>query len=42
MLAPDGLGEINERYGRSGGDSVIKEVAEFLRESVEFDERVYI
>jgi len=40
MLAPDGLGEINERYGRSGGDSVIKEVAEFLRESVEFDERV--
>ena len=40
MLAPDGLGEINERYGRRGGDSIVKEVAEFLKESVEFDERV--
>ena len=40
MLAPDGLGEINERYGRRGGDSIVKEVAEFLKESMEFDERV--
>ncbi len=40
MIAPDGLGEINEKYGRRGGDFIVKEVAEFLKGNVEFDERL--
>ena len=31
MIAPDGLGEINENYGRKGGDFIVKELAEFLK-----------
>ena len=40
LVAPDGLGEINERYGRKGGDFIVKEVAEFLKGNVELDERL--
>ena len=40
MVAPDGLGEINEKYGRRGGDFIVKEVSEFLKANVEYDERL--
>jgi two-component system cell cycle response regulator len=40
MVAPDKLGEINLRFGRNGGDQVVKEVAAFLKENMESDERI--
>jgi two-component system cell cycle response regulator len=40
MLAPDGLGQINQKYGRVGGDQVIKGMAEFLKENLEDDEKL--
>ena len=40
MIAPDGLGEINEKYGRKGGDFIVTGVSEFLKANVEFDERL--
>ena len=35
MLAPDGLGELNQRFGRKGGDQIVKGVADFLSESID-------
>ena len=40
MIEPDGLVEINEKYGRRGADFIVKEVAEFLKGNVESDERL--
>ena len=40
IVAPDGLGEINEKYGRGGGDHIVKEVAEFLKGNVDADEQL--
>jgi diguanylate cyclase (GGDEF)-like protein len=40
MLAPDGLGQINQKYGRVGGDQIIKAMAEFLKENLEDDEKL--
>ena len=40
ILAPDGLGEINERHGREGGDQIVKEMATFLKENLEKGERL--
>ena len=40
MLAPDNLGEINKKFGRSGGDDIVKEVAKFLTENVNEGEKV--
>ena len=40
MLAPDNLGEINKKFGRTGGDDIVKEVAKFLKENVDEGEKV--
>ena len=40
MVAPDGLGEINERYGRKGGDFMVEQLAEFLKGNVASDEKL--
>ena len=40
MVAPDGLGEINEKYGRTGGDHIVKEVVDFLKGNVDADEHL--
>ena len=40
MIAPDGLGEVNKRYGRKGGDQVIKGVADFLKEHLDPEEKL--
>ena len=40
MMAPDNLGEINKKFGRTGGDDIVKEVARFLKENVEEGEKV--
>lgn len=40
MVAPDGLGEINKRYGRKGGDQVIRGIADFLKEYVDAEEKL--
>lgn len=40
MAAPDNLGEINKRYGRKGGDQVIKGLADFLKEYVDEEEKL--
>ncbi|MBI2502925.1 MAG: GGDEF domain-containing protein [Candidatus Latescibacteria bacterium] len=40
IVAPDGLGEINKRYGRKGGDQIIREVADFLKEHLDPDEKL--
>lgn len=40
ILAPDGLGEINQRHGREGGDQIVKEMATFLKENLEKGERL--
>ena len=40
MTAPDNLGEINEKYGRPGGDEVVKGVATFLADNLEEGEKL--
>lgn len=40
MMAPDDLGEYNKKFGRQGGDDLVKGVSEFLNESVEDDEKL--
>ena len=40
MLAPDNLGEHNAKFGRAGGDAIIKGVATFLTENVEDEEKL--
>ncbi len=40
MLAPDGLGEINQKFGRKGGDQIIKAVAEFMKQNLDKGERL--
>ncbi len=40
MMAPDRLGELNGKYGRTGGDQIVKGVASFLSENVEGDEKL--
>lgn len=40
MLAPDRLGELNARYGRTGGDEVVKGVAGFLSDNVDNGEKL--
>jgi len=40
MTAPDNLGEINQRFGRMGGDEVVKGVATFLAENLEDGEKL--
>lgn len=40
MIAPDKLGDHNQRYGRKGGDQIITGVAEFLSENVEDGEKL--
>lgn len=40
MLAPDKLGDHNQKYGRKGGDQIVKGLAEFLSENVEGGEKL--
>ena len=40
MIAPDNLGDLNQKYGRKGGDEIVTEVAEFLNENIEEDEKL--
>ncbi len=40
MIAPDGLGEVNKRYGRKGGDQIIRGVADFLKEHLDAEEKL--
>jgi two-component system cell cycle response regulator len=40
ILAPDQLGEVNQKFGREGGDEIIREVALFLKENLESRERL--
>ena len=40
MLAPDGLGEVNQKFGRKGGDQIILEVAEFIKQNLDRGERL--
>jgi diguanylate cyclase (GGDEF)-like protein len=40
MIAPDRLGEFNQKFGRTGGDEIVKGVSEFLSENVEKDEKL--
>ena len=40
MAAPDSLGEINKKFGRPGGNDVVKGVAAFLSENLEDGEKL--
>ncbi|MFH1571463.1 MAG: GGDEF domain-containing protein [Gemmatimonadota bacterium] len=40
MVAPDNLGEYNKKFGRSGGNEVVKGVAAFLEENAEEGEKL--
>ena len=40
MVAPDKLVDINQRFGREGGDQVVEGLAAFLRENMEDDEKI--
>lgn len=40
MVTPDKLGEINQNYGRAAGDQVVCDMAKFLKEHVEKDEKI--
>lgn len=40
MIAPDGLGQLNAKYGRTGGDEIVKGVAEFLSDNIEEGEKL--
>ena len=41
LISPDGLGEINQEYGRALGDEIIKETATFLFGEMEEDEHLF-
>jgi diguanylate cyclase (GGDEF)-like protein len=41
LISPDGLGEINQEYGRGMGDQIIKEMALFLFESLGGEARLF-
>ncbi len=40
IIAPDKLGDINMRFGRVGGDEIVKGVATFLKETLEEGEKI--
>lgn len=40
IIAPDKLGDINMRFGRIGGDEIVKGVATFLKETIEEGEKI--
>ena len=40
ILAPDQLSEINQRFGREGGDEIVEGVANFLKDNLESGERL--
>lgn len=40
MLSPDNLGEYNKKFGRAGGNDVVKGVAGFLSENTEEGEKL--
>jgi len=40
MVAPDKLGDINQKYGREGGDQIVNGLFEYLKENVEADEKL--
>ena len=40
MVAPDNLGEINQKYGREGGDQTVTGLADYLKENIEPDEKL--
>ncbi|MEE3258948.1 MAG: GGDEF domain-containing protein [Candidatus Latescibacterota bacterium] len=40
MVAPDNLGEINQKYGREGGDQTVTRLADYLKENIEPDEKL--
>jgi diguanylate cyclase (GGDEF)-like protein len=40
LVAPDKLGDINQKYGRQGGDQIVKGLAEFLKENLEPEEKL--
>jgi diguanylate cyclase len=41
LIAPDGLGDINQDHGRAVGDQLIKEIADFLKEKIGTDEKLF-
>ena len=40
MVAPDKLGDINQKYGSEGGDQIVNGLSEYLKENVEVDEKL--
>lgn len=40
ILAPDQLGEINQKYGREGGDEIVTHFADFVKGNLEEGERL--
>lgn len=40
IITPDKLGEINQNYGRAAGDQIVCDMAKFLKEHVEKDEKI--
>ena len=41
LIAPDKLGDVNQELGRAIGDQLIQEVANFLKERIEEEERLF-
>ena len=41
LIAPDGLGEINQEYGRAVGDQLIVQIGAFFKEQIEAHERLF-
>ena len=40
MVAPDRLGDINQKYGRQGGDHIVKGLSDYLKENIESGEKL--
>ncbi len=40
MVAPDRLGDINQKYGREGGDQIVVGLAKYLKDNLESDEKL--
>ena len=40
MVAPEKLGDINQKYGSEGGDQIVNGLSEYLKENVEPDEKL--
>ena len=40
MVAPDRLSDINQQYGREGGDQIVTGLAEYFKESIEPNEKL--